>query len=85
MFEFFKPKETKKDTPQKPNFEQLKAALPADLRDEFQKLSDDIEKIISANVDGRIIEDESLSDEERIIFKRHGDLQKLAMDSLQKK
>lgn len=46
MFEMFKPK--KEEAPKMPNFEKLKMALPEELRDEFQKLGEDVEKIAGA-------------------------------------
>jgi 4'-phosphopantetheinyl transferase EntD len=85
MFEMFKPKE---ETPKMPTFEELKMALPEELRDEFQKLGADVEKIARAKggaMDGNEVEDEILSDEEKRIFARHGELQKMAMDKLQSK
>jgi len=82
----FKPKKEK--APKMPTFEELKMALPEELRDEFQKLGEDVEKIADAKggaMDGSEVEDETLSDEEKRIFDRHGELQKMAMEKLQSK
>lgn len=79
----FKPK--KAEVPQMPTFEELKMALPEELREEFQKLGGDVEKIAGAKggaMDDKEVEDELMSDEERKIFARHGELQKMAMDKL---
>ncbi|KKR20083.1 MAG: hypothetical protein UT50_C0022G0008 [Candidatus Moranbacteria bacterium GW2011_GWA2_39_41] len=86
MFEIFTPK--KEAVPQMPTFEELKMALPEELRDEFQKLREDIEKLagdrgISMSV-AEVDEDEVLS-EEKDLFVRRDELQKMAMEKLQSK
>lgn len=82
----FKPK--KAEVPKIPPFEELKKSLPEELQEEFQKLGEDIEKIASIKggaMDGREVEDEFLSDKEKKVFSRYGELQKIAMDKLQSK
>jgi len=71
----------KKEEPlaKEPTFEDLKAALPIELQEEFQKLGHQIEKMAGDGDFGeRSYRDEDLSPEDRKVEERYDDLTKLA-------
>jgi hypothetical protein len=81
MFGFFEgPK--KPEQPKAPAFEELTAALPEELRDEFQKLGEEVQNINVKESDGGEIKEELLSDEDKKTLARYDELTKMAEANL---
>ncbi len=63
-----------------PSYEELLAALPDDLQEEFKLISEQISKLYDnkSGLEGHM-EDGDMDPNEKIIFDRHEELQKIAM------
>jgi len=84
MFERLWPK---KEIPQgategRPTFEELRTAMPENLRKEFKKLGDYISTLGTAK-DGKEIEYDYLSPEEQAAVNRYDELKKIAIANIE--
>jgi hypothetical protein len=99
MFEFLKPKgsaepgpETNGSAPEVkiPTFEELNAALPENLRDEFQRLHNMIKgartgKDEAGDTVTEVEEEETMSSDDLKAYDRYGQLTRQALDNIEKK